>query len=260
MLNTDQLQRVAPSIFATEPYEKMSEKYRFVPTIDVVNALGENGFLPVKASQARTRIEGKQDFVRHVIRFRHRELNEAKVGDSIPEIVLLNSHDGSSSYKIMMGMFRLVCSNGMVVASGMIDEIAARHSGKEGIVREVIDGSFRVIESAPRVMAQIEQWQHQNLSDKHKLAYANAALELRGSEMSIDPNDVLYAHRSEDRGSDIWSTFNRVQENMIRGGMHSTNIETGRSRRTSAVKSCAADVKLNRALWRLTEELAKQAA
>ena len=258
MLSTEQLRHCAPSIFATQPYEKMSEKYRFVPTIDVVNELSQNGFLPVKASQARTRIEGKGDFVRHVIRFRHRELNEAKVGDSIPEIVLLNSHDGSSSYKIMMGMFRLVCSNGMVVASGMIDEIAARHSGKQGIVKEVIDGSFRVIENAPKVMQQVQDWQSKALTDRQQVAYATAALELRDSTLKIDPAEILAPHRGADAGNDVWRTFNRVQENMIRGGMSGMS-EVGIRRTTRAVKSCAADVKLNRALWRLTEELAKAA-
>ena len=258
MLTTDQLRHCAPSIFATAPYEKMSEKYRFVPTIDVVNELSQNGFLPVKAAQARTRIEGKGDFVRHVIRFRHRELNEAKVGDSIPEIVLLNSHDGSSSYKIMMVMFRLICSNGMVVASGMIDEIAARHSGKQGIVQEVIDGSFRVIENAPKVMKQVQDWQSKTLTDRQQVAYANAALELRDSTLKIDPAEILAPHRGADDGNDVWRTFNRVQENMIRGGMSGMS-EVGIRRTTRAVKSCAADVKLNRALWRLTEELAKVA-
>ena len=237
----------------------MSEKYRFVPTIEVVNALADNGFLPVKAAQARTRIEGKGSYCRHVIRFRHRELTEVTVGDSLPEIVLMNSHDGSSAYKIMMGMFRLVCSNGMVVASAMVDEISARHSGREGIVKEVIDGSFRVIENAPRIMKQVEQWQHTKLDYPQQLAYAAAALELRPSAVKIQPGDVLDQHREADAGNDVWRTFNRVQENMIRGGLTGLN-ERGAQRTSRAVKSCTKDVQLNRALWRLTEELAKQVA
>lgn len=261
-ISLEQIKYNAPSVFATTPWGGMSDKYRFVPTIDVVQSLMMKGFEPVYAGQARTRIEGKGEFTRHVLRFRHPgfETSLLKVGDSLPEIVLLNSHDGTSAYKLMLGIFRLVCSNGMIVSSGQLEEIKARHSGRESLVQEVIEGSFRIIEEAPKAMKQISDWQDKTLTADQQIAYANAALELRDTVVKPDAAQLIGARRSADKENNVWTTFNRVQENMIRGGMGvmHTNAQGRRAwRHTRAVKSVNEDVKLNRALWRLTEELAK---
>lgn len=277
MLNTaltiDQIRQKAPSVFATTPWQTMSDKYRFVPTIDVVTEMMNKGFIPVSAAQARCRIEGKAEFTRHVLRFRTQEgMNalaerhtpgvHAFIGPVVPELVLLNSHDGTSAYKLMLGMFRMVCSNGLIVCSGMIEEVRARHSGRLGLVQEVIDGSFWVIDSAPVALKQINQWQQQELGEAQQLAYAAAALELRDTTVKPEPVRLLEARRTADKGADVWSVFNRVQENMVRGGIGTIHTNAaGRQawRHTRAVKSVNEDTRLNRALWRLTEELAKAA-
>lgn len=141
VLSLDDIRKVAPSVFAEQPYGKMSDAYRFIPTVEVVNGLIANGFQPVSASQSRTRIEGKEDFTRHVLRFRHQDLVSkldsylvpgthdaitAQNVPEVPEIVLLNSHDGSSSYQISLGFFRLVCSNGLMVCSSELDTVRGR--------------------------------------------------------------------------------------------------------------------------------------
>jgi hypothetical protein len=64
-LSDDQIRRYAPSVFADRPWQAMSDLYSFVPTSDVVSAMRQNGFVPVKAMQSRTRIEGKGDFTKH---------------------------------------------------------------------------------------------------------------------------------------------------------------------------------------------------
>lgn len=272
-LSLEQIRTAAPSVFAESPWEKMSDKYRFVPTIEPVTALLNAGFVVVSARQATTRIEGKGEFTRHVLRFRQaagmKQLAERHTpgqhtfindGPIVPELVLLNSHDGTSAYKLMLGMFRMVCSNGLIVCNGMIDEVKARHSGRNSLVQEVIDGSFRVIGGADQAMEQVQSWQAKQLTDGQQLAYATAALELRESKIKPDPIKLLSARRTADAGSNLWTTFNRVQENIIRGGLgtHHTNAAGRRTwRHTRAVKSVNEDVKFNRALWKLTEELAK---
>src|SRR5262249_24374538 len=116
VLDDDQLRRRAPSIFAASRWERMSGRYRMVPTIDVVGMLRDRGFLPVRADQSRSSIPGKGDFTRHMIRFRHAEfVSPLTVGAEVPELVLVNSHDGTSAYKFLAGIFRLICRNGMVV-------------------------------------------------------------------------------------------------------------------------------------------------
>src|SRR6516165_7387134 len=97
VLDDDQLRRRVPSIFATAPWGALSGRYRMVPTVEVVGMLRDKGFVPVRAEQSRTRIPGKGDFTRHMLRFRHSDfLSPLVVGTEIPELVLLNSHDGTS--------------------------------------------------------------------------------------------------------------------------------------------------------------------
>lgn len=275
-LTLEQIKQEAPSVFATTPWNGTSEKYRFVPTVEPLAALMDNGFVCVSARQAVTRIAGKGEFTRHVLRFRTTEgMNAIQAargtnrgfindGPTVPELMLLNSHDGTSAYKMMLGMFRLVCTNGMVVSSGNVQELKARHSGRESIVQEVLEGSFRIIEQAPKVVEQISQWQQRQLTGEQQVAYATAALELRDSTIKPSAHQLLEYRRVADKGADVWTTFNRVQENIIRGGLGvvGRNATTGRRsyRHTRAVQSVNEDTKLNRALWRLTEELAKATA
>ncbi len=104
----DQLHRSTPSIFASTPWHHMSDRYRFVPTIEVVDLLRDRGFQPVRAQQSRSRIEGKGAFTERLIHFRNESLIDAPgVGEEIPELVLVNSHDGTSSYQLIAGIFRL---------------------------------------------------------------------------------------------------------------------------------------------------------
>ncbi len=129
-LSRDELRRLAPSVFADRPWRGMSPRYRMVPTIDVVDILGERGFFPVRASQSRSRSPDKGAFTRHLLRFRR----EADIGrrdpwEEVPELVLTNSHDGSSAYRFMAGVFRLVCGNGLTVQSADFGSVSVRHAG-----------------------------------------------------------------------------------------------------------------------------------
>ena len=273
-LTKEDLFRKAPSIFAQEPWEKMSEKYRFFPTIDVVDGLMKNGFVPFSARQSNTRIEGKENFTRHVIRFRHSDMMKSfdthitgehrflKSGPEIPEIILMNSHDGTSSYKLMLGIFRLVCANGLIVKSGDVREVSVRHSGRESLIDDVIEGSYEIIDEAPVVMNQIEEWKSTVASIGQQQAFANAALELRGTSLDVSPISLLSSRRSDDSCDlngkrDIWKTMNVVQENLIRGGVQGRR-SNGDRQRLRSVKSVDVDTKLNRALWVLTDHFNAQ--
>jgi len=251
------LQRYAPSVFATEPYEKMSDKYRFIPTIDVVEKLLENGFIPAKASENRVRTKGKAGFAKHAIRFRHSNMLP-QVGEHVPEIILVNSHDGSSAFQISAGIYRLVCKNGLTVGSDHMS-VRTRHSGDIG---DVIDGVFQVVEEFPEVVRSFHEWQGITLTTDQQLAFARAARSLRwesdeGHNYPIHEGRLLQPRRPEDASKDLWSTFNVVQENIIKGGMFARGSD-GRSRRARPVKSVNEDQRLNKALWILAAELAKQ--
>jgi hypothetical protein len=214
----------------------MSDRYRMVPTIGVVDMLRDRGFLPVRAEQSRTRIPGKGDFTRHLVRFRHADhFGPLTVGAEIPEVVLVNSHDGTSAYRFMAGIFRLVCSNGMVVQSADRGSISVRHSGAADLRERVIDATFQIMDEAPRTLEKIGAWKQVELSTPQRAGFAAAALELKDSR-TVTPAQLLAPRRAEDRASDLWTTASVVQEHLIRGGDRGRS-ESGRRSTTRPVKT-----------------------
>src|SRR5215470_5768545 len=194
-MTLDQIRVAAPSVFAEQPWHAMSARYRFFPTVHVVEGLMQQGFLPVRAQQSRTRIEGKGDFTKHLLRFRHASMADSAVQSTVPEIVLINSHDGTSAYKLSLGLYRIVCLNGLVVKSAGIDDISVRHSGRESLIQDVIEGSYRIIDEAPKALVQVDQWQHLQLSPPEQEVLAEAALEMRDSALQVQPRALLSPRR-----------------------------------------------------------------
>lgn len=259
-LNAQELYRAAPSVFASEASSRMSDRYLFVPTIEAVEALAREGFLPVKASEARTRIDANKGYTRHVIRFRHVDV-KPEVGGVLPEVVLMNSHNGSSCYQLSAGLFRLVCANGLVVADSMIDTVRCRHSA--GAIDDVIEGTYRILSDVPKAFEQVEQFSRIELTQPQQVAFARAAIQLKWpleedgtSQAPIEATDVLRSRRFADNSNDLFTTFNRVQENMIKGGVPG-RTRTNRRTSTRAVTAPGENVKLNKALWSLQEEMAR---
>jgi len=182
------------------------------------------GFQPFSAVQSRTRIPGKGDFAKHLLRFRHQDLTRpSAVGDVIPEVVLVNSHDGTSAYKLIAGLYRLVCANGMMVSHGEIDSINVTHKGD--IVGEVIEGSHRLIADTQKSLGTVRNWMELQLTDGEQRAFAESAHTLRFADSEgkvttpVTADQLLVPRRREDMGNDLWRTQNRVQENMIDGGL-----------------------------------------
>jgi hypothetical protein len=259
MLTLEQIRVKAPSVFAEVPYNKMSDKYNFFPTSKVVEGLMQNGFQPTYAAQSRTRIEGKENFTRHILRFRHEDMNQLTKGDEVPEIVITNSHDGTSAYRIALGIFRMVCSNGLMVQSANFNDIKVRHSGGQDAIHKVIEGTYEVIKEAPQIAAQLQEWKGITLNHSEQVLLANTALELQETSLIVQPESLLRPRRWDDKpvndNNDLWKTFNTIQENIIKGGVFGVN-DKGQSRRLRAVKSIDKDQKLNKALWSMTEHFA----
>lgn len=261
-LTHDQLRHVAPSIFAATPWHNMSSRYRMVPTVDVVDMISSQGFLPVRAMQSRSRIEGKGDFTKHLIRFRRAADLDVVASAEVPEVVMVNSHDGTSGYQLMSGIFRVVCTNGLVVKSADYGSISVRHTGGSDFQSRIIDATYRVLEDSQTAMGAVQSWKQIELSAPQQTAFATAALELRDN-ITIEPRQILNAKRREDwtgeNGSrDLWRTMNVVQEHIIRGGDRGRGT-TGRRATTRPIKSVDADLKTNKALWTLAAEMAKLA-
>lgn len=258
-LTNDEIRAKAPSVFADGAWNTMSARYKFIPTIEVVDWLRGEGFIPVRALQGRTRIEGKGDFTKHMIRFRRQSdlaLTVDNVGQEFPEITLVNSHDGTSSYQLYPSIFRAVCLNGLIVHSKDLEGISVRHKGGDGFHSEIIDASYRILEQSTDSLGKIDEFKQIELTPPQRNAFALAALELQSNE-SLQPRHILSERRTADAAPTLWNTMNVVQENMIKGGVRTVNQETRRRSTTKGINSVTGDVTTNRALWRLTEEMSR---
>lgn len=260
-LSDDEIRRAAPSVYAEAAHVSRSERYAYIPTSTILQGLRSEGFEVFAARQARTRLEDRREHTKHLLRLRHRSQLDAvaTVGDSVPEILLLNSHDGTSSYQMMGGMFRFICSNGMVVPDGVCQTVKVPHTGQ---VRDrVTEGAFEVLDGLTRVIEHRDEMRALSLNDGEQRAFAAAAAMLRfdaesPAEVPVTPEQVNRPRRMDDRAGDLWTTLNRVQENVIRGGLRGRNAN-GARQATRAVTGIDQDVKLNRALWTLAEEMRK---
>ena len=255
-LSDDQIMRVAPSIFATAAHESRSARYTYVPTSNVLRGLRAEGFMPYMVAQSRARDASKREFTRHMLRLR-RQNGEAVVGAEVPEIILVNSHDGTSSYQMLAGLFRFVCSNGMVTPVGTADEIRVHHKGD--IVGRVIEGAYEVVKEFDRVQDSANAMKLVTLNEGDRLQFARAALVAKYGETEtggqpITEAQVLLPRRGADVGNDLWRTFNVVQENLILGGI-SSRTTTGRRTSTRAVTGISQNVQLNRNLWTLADAM-----
>jgi hypothetical protein len=264
-LTEDELRRVAPSVFATTAHESRSARFAPIPTIEVVRGLAREGFEVVGAKQSLTRVEGKAPFTKHLLRIRKMDSDATySVGDTVAEMLLKNANDGTSVYDLFAGLFRIACLNSLVANIGSIDSVKVRHTGRN-IVDNVIEGTFRVVENAKLALAAPAQWAQVKMEREESLAMAEAARMIRfgDAEGNVDSPitaaQLLMARRRDDAQRDnLWTNFNVLQENVIRGGLHGVAIDANNRRRnmtTRAIKGIDQDVKLNRALWTLATRM-----
>ena len=259
-LSDAQIQKIAPSVFAGQPWHAVSDKYAFIPTSEIVSRMRAEGFVPVFAQQALTRISEKENFTKHWLRFQAADRQPlTKVGQNFAEVSVMNAHDRSSAYDVALGAYRFACENGLIVSNGFMASVHVRHTGD--IVEEVLSATFALIAQAPKLTKAIELWQQIQLTDAERQDFARAAHALRyepDSNMfkALEPQRLLASRRWEDNKTDLWTTFNVVQENAIKGGLRAHPVN-GRRTKTRGVTGIDENVKLNKSLWALAENAAQ---
>ena len=251
-LSDEQIRAVAPSIFAQAPHGSRSERYSYIPTATVLQELRGEGFQPFMVCQTRVRHDDRREFTKHLIRLRHAsQIN----GREANEIILLNSHDGTSSYQMLAGMFRFVCQNGLVCGDTFAD-VRVPHKGN--VTDHVIEGAYEVLHGFERVQDSRDAMQGITLDNGEAEVFARSALTLKyddsGKALPITETQILRPRRYDDNRADLWTVFNRVQENLVKGGL-SGRAANGRRQRTRAVQGIDQNVRLNRALWLLADGL-----
>ncbi len=253
--------QACPAVLATEKHSSRSDRYTYVSTMDVMEALGSEGFRPYSIMQGGSKDEEKRGFTKHLIRFRHASQPIVQ-RDSQYEVVMLGSHDGTTSTQLFGGFFRALCQNGTLWFNGEATKIKVPHVGN--IVPQVIDGAYTVVKQAPQALEQLDTFRAIELNRDEQMIFAASAATLRfEDEAPVTPSQLLLPRRTADTANDLATVFNRIQENCIRGGIEYQAERTiGKIKRpirahTRPVRSVDGDVRLNRALWTLTEEMAK---
>ena len=251
-LDNEALYAHVPSIFAREAHDSRSERYVYVPTIDIVEGLRREGWFPFFAVQSVPRDGSRHGHAKHMLRLRR----DGGIGKAeAAEVIIVNSHDGTSAYQMFAGMLRFVCTNSMI-AGERFEEIRVPHKG--GIQDQIIEGVYTVAEDFPRLIDASETMKETRLSQDEQRVLAEASLVARygEDESPVRPDQVIMPRRREDAGQSVWTTFNVIQENLVRGGLHGRRqTSDGRMRRTQtrAINGIDQNVTLNRALWTLAE-------
>jgi len=256
-----------------------SKRYGLVNTMEAMNVLSDYGYRPTRAIQQPNRIEGRQKFNKHLIAFSHKDELAKTDLESRTEVLLYNSHDGKSSLKLFSGVFRFVCDNGIVAGEGFKNTLRHSHTTAnnfEGLLTKTLDG-------LPQVKEQVEKLSKTELNVKQILDLAKQAASLRWkhlpeSEFSFDykePDTGLYftddtiqeialPTRREDNGRNSWKVFNRIQESILKGGVHIRSITNrhleqknpyGIRRKARAITALPENIRLNQLLWNMTHEM-----
>lgn len=249
-LTRDELMLVVPSVFSEGKHDSRSERYCYIPTITLLENLQREGFQPFFACQSRVRDPDRREHTKHMLRLRRvGQINDQQV----PEIIILNSHGGESSFQLLPGIFRSVCTNSLVCGQSF-GEIRVPHRGN--VVEKVIEGAYEVLGIFDRVEEKRDAMESLLLPPPAQQAFAKAALTYRFGEehQPVTTSQILSARRRQDESGDLWTTYQRIQENLIKGGL-SGRTAKGKRAHTRAINGIDGDVKLNRALWVMAESL-----
>ena len=260
-LTLEELKAQAPALFSEQPHHEVSEQYHFIPTIEVVKEIKAHNWHPVSVSQANVRDEDKEGTQQHLVKFRHFEdlLNPS---ENAVELLLFNSHDRTKSFSISAGIYRFVCSNGLVIADSVFETYKIKHLGDKDKKDNAVDNDVaRAIESItaikPMLMNKINQFESIILTQTEKESFAKSSIPLRfDNHLEVDYQDLLIPHREEDKKDDLYTTLNVIQENLLRGNISGINKDSGRRFTSKQISSISKDVDVNQRLWDIAERIA----
>lgn len=278
----DEIRILAPAAFAEKPKDTVSEKqYTFIPTYQIIDDLQKLNWDLYGGQQQKSRLAGHELSAKHMLRFRHHDFTPQKVGDTIPEILIINAHDRTSSFRFYVGLYRLVCSNGLVVQGDRLDDLRIPHRIYTfEYVREQVNHMTAMV---PEVLGRIEMFKRISLDEAAKMALAERSLATRFPEYTdrfgnvdvhqlhaeIDMQSFLTPKRVEDADSSLWSTFNLIQEKVLNGGFERETEKTKElqhkrfdrgqanaktNRRVRRLSNIGKSIQVNQDMWKIATE------
>lgn len=267
-LSMDDLRKACPAAFKTSPTNPdVSQRYVQASTATVIEDLAKLGWHPTEAKQCRPKKGSKGIRSFHMIALQNPNVKISKIiensdgtsteiVDSYPRIILTNSHDGFNSFKFILGLVRLICSNGLVLCSDEFANLSIRHINYTfDTLRTVVTD---IVEKVPYVVSTMNDMKNTILSNENKKELATAVVKIRkemddNQQIALDEAtimDILMPVREEDKGDDLWTVFNVCQEKMIKGGFHSVG-KNNKLRKQRGITSIKKDIEYNQQLWNL---------
>jgi hypothetical protein len=257
VISMDKARELAPAIFATSPAPTIkSPKYQFTPTFEVIEHMQDMGYMLTGVKQSKSNVDLRKNWGIHITKFQHPDLYIKDPQGNIearPEVVLINSHDGTRPIQFEMGLFRLVCENGLVIKDQDMGSFRERHTKLTfNEVKSLIDEK---VSGLQEVVGKISQWNMVEMTDKQRYQFAVEALALRLSTdrqpEQYEVLDILNPKRKVDAQPTLWHTYNTVQENLIKGGFQLNN------RQARAILNPIEDFNINQGLWSLADSYSK---
>ena len=262
-LSKDQIREVAPSVFASAPSEITGSNYGFVSSIEALKVFEDMGWKVYGAQESRinalspehytekeiARQEARRGFQTHILKLRHDSIEgfkPTKVGDLWPEIVFRNAHDGRSSFNLSFGLFRLICTNGMVTCEDLAAPIKIKHEGFRRL--DVTSAIEALMMDSSKVWCNVNDMKELELTPDQKVEFGKWALDLRQDGNKIDPLSIVEPQREGDNASDLFTVFNVAQEYLIRGGLKIVK-DNGKTSKTRGITSIEENIRVNKELW-----------
>jgi len=230
----------------------LSDKYKLAKTSEMVKRIEGLGFTMSKFVALKCRKKERQGFQKHRAIFTSPELKAT--ADGVPQLLLTNSHDGTSSVVLQLGFFRYVCSNGLIVGNNIIAPVRVRHSGNDFDERLIV-AINHIVAQAHKLTESIDKMKSIVLSDSEILAFQREALQKRLGDAKIE-SFSMPVHRNEDTATDLFTVMNVVQENLIRGGARVILAQDGK-RKDKAIRrvnSLVSQTEINTMLWDLASQ------
>lgn len=252
------------------------DTYGFVSSQNIVDVFASKGWLPVQSQFGNVRKLERQGFQKHLVKFEHADFASidglSQDNASRPQLVLLNSHDGTGSLRILWGLFRFACLNG-IIAGTSLREFKAVHS--KNVTNRLGAGIEYMLESLPELLDKVKALQNSTFDRVQLDTYVRLLVDARLSNVrniqSVNYASALKVLRPQDYSNDAFTILNRIQESVIRGGIEYTynqnetdingNVVSSRlvHTRTRRLASIPSQTKLNTLVWDKAIELTKVA-
>ena len=192
-LNDKELEYLCPVAFKSTMTQNeisklgLSKHYSFVPTMNVVNDLRDLGYEVVDAKQVKARKKSTNGYQKHMLTFEHPD-HKVEGSEEYPQILLTNSHDGGNAFTLSAGIFRLVCSNGLVIKTEDYGTARLVHKGYSFEAVQKLVKEFE--ETISEVINKITAMKKVELTKAQQIEFAKKAALLRFTAKSYNEDTL----------------------------------------------------------------------